>query len=389
VDGGAGATRGARAGTTRGARAGARAATIALCLAASGAVATLSSAAPDPEIDGPLPIRGQLPFHLLFLDPAPSGASLLPGGRWRLLAHTSYESTLAATDELIRVLRQDTDGTYGGAVTLALLEMVAQDTSGETAFVLDGETLRAVLGASWGAAPGLEIGIEVPLLRHGGGFLDPAIDWYHDRFGFSDGGRAAFDQGLFHAGYVGDGGGFLLTGGSSGLGDIVLSAKAALLRGRGSTPWLSGSVAVKLPTGDPDRLLGSGSTDVGARLHVTRRLGRNTVHGGYGWSRLGGWDLLPDLPLRDPRTMFASWVFVPRPRTAIAVQVLRSSGPFPYRAGSDLGRASMEIAVGFRHRLPGGAVLEYAFLENLNRDHNSPDVGAFLGVRLALEPARQ
>jgi hypothetical protein len=377
------------AGETEGRRARAGAAAIVLCLAASGAGGALPAAEPDPGADAPLPIRGQLPFHLLFLDQTPAGASVLPRGDRRLLVHASYESTFAATDDLIRILREDTDGTHGGAVTLELLEMVAEATPGETAFVLDGETLRAVVSVSWGAAPGVEIGIEIPLLRHGGGFLDPAIDWYHDRFGFPEGGRPAFDQGLFHAGYVGDGDGFLLTDGASGLGDIVVSAKAGFLKTPDAKAWLSGSVAVKLPTGDPDRLLGSGSADVGARLHVTRRLGRNTVHGGYGWSRIGGWDLLPDLPIRDARTAFVSWVFASRPRTYVAVQVLRFRGPFPYRSGSDLGRASTEIALGLRHRLPGGALLEYALLENVGHDFNTPDVGGFFGIRLPLDPSRR
>lgn len=334
------------------------------------------------SLDDPLPVRSQLPFHLLFLDQTPVSAALLPLGETRIRAHLAYENTLVATDALISVLQADTAGMYGGQVTQDLLDAVAAATPGDTAFVLDGETLRAVVAASWGAADGLELGIEIPVLSHGAGFMDSAIDWYHERFHFPDGGRPAFRRDRYHAGYAGDGERFLITDGSSGLGDVVLSARAVLGRDRHAEPWLSGSIALKLPTGDPDRLLGSGSADAGARLHLSRRFGRSRLHGGYGWTRTGGWDLAPGLPIRDTRSTFAAWVFVPRPRTAFAVQVLRSTGPFPYRSGSDLGKTSMEIAAGVRHRLAGGLTLEYALLENLNRDHNAPDVGVYFGVVL-------
>jgi len=38
----------------------------------------------------------------------------------------------------------------------------------------------------------------------------------------------------------------------------------------------------------------------------------------------------------------------------VKVQVLRTSGPFPFRAGNDLGRTAMETAVGVRHQLTHG-----------------------------------
>ena len=334
------------------------------------------------DLDDPLPIRSQLPFHLLFLDQTPAAASILPRGAARIEVSAAYESTLAATGDLIRVLRADTTGMYGGRVSQDLLEMVAAGTPGQTAFVLDGETLRALVRAAWGAATGLELGVEVPLLRHGAGVMDSAIDWYHARFNFPDGGRPAFRRDLYQAGYVGDGESFLLTRGSSGIGDVVLSAKGSLLKDRRSEPWLSGSIAVKLPTGDPDRLLGSGSADVGARLHLSRRFGRTRLHGGYGWTAPGTWDLAPGLPIRNTRSAFAAVLFSPRPRTALALQILRSSGPLPYRPGTDLGRATMEIAAGIRHRRPGGLLIEAAFLENLNRDYNAPDVGFYFGIVL-------
>ena len=53
------------------------------------------------------------------------------------------------------------------------------------------------------------------------------------------------------------------TSGAIGIGDIALSAKA-LLREEGElAPAIAGRFALKLPTGDEDRALGSGEVDVG------------------------------------------------------------------------------------------------------------------------------
>ena len=40
----------------------------------------------------------------------------------------------------------------------------------------------------------------------------------------------------------------------------------------------------------------------------------------------------------------------------------------------------MEVAVGFRRRLPRGIDLEWSVIENIDPFYNTPDIGAFLGL---------
>ena len=89
----------------------------------------------------------------------------------------------------------------------------------------------------------------------------------------------------------------------------------------------------------------------------------------------------PDNRLRF-RSAFGAYAFSISARSAMVVQVLRTSGPFHYRPGSDLGRTAMEAAFGARHRLIGGRILEWAIIENLDRYQNTPDIGVFLGLTL-------
>jgi Protein of unknown function (DUF3187) len=345
------------------------------------------AAEPAPGLDDPFPLRNQLPFHLLFLSAAPASARLLPPGRAGYALHLAYENTFVATDELVRRFARDDFATYDGRVTLPILESVAASTPGRTAFVLDSETLRAVLDFRLGVAPRLELGLEIPLLMHGGGFLDSAIDGYHRRFDLPDGGRTGFARDRFVAGYVGDGEEvfFDQAPGGAGLGDVVLTGRTSLLAAKGRPPAVAAAVTVKLPTGSASSLRGSGSTDYGASLLATQRMGRSTLHLGYGYAIHGDWAIARGVPLRDSRSLTGTYVFAAAPGTALLIQSFRTHGPFRYRVGSDLGRDAWEVAIGLRHRLPGDVMLGWAVIENIDSQYNTPDIGIFLGLSYQAE----
>jgi len=353
---------------------------LCLLLTAGGAAAL---AAP---IDDPFPLRNQLPFNLLWLDQTPRGATL-PGPReTRLTIHVAYENTLVATDSLVSLFREDDFATFDGRVTRPVLEGIAAGTPGGTAFFLDGETLRTSIDARFGISRRFEAGIEVPLLLHSGGLFDGTIDGYHDRFGFPDGGRPVFARDRFVAGYVGDGASVFIEGppGGVGLGDVVLSGRLALSDPATRATAIALALELKLPTGDPDRLEGSGSLDYGASLQMSRAFGRHTLHAGYGYAAHGEWDLAPSLPVIASRSLYGAWAIRLTPRSALIAQVLRSTGSFPFRPGNDLGRLAHEIALGIRHRTARGPHLEAALIENLSRSLNTPDIGIFVGVGLPL-----
>jgi hypothetical protein len=245
------------------------------------------------------------------------------------------------------------------------------------------------LRARVGIAGRLEIGAEIPFLSQGGGFFDPFIDSFHDRFHLPDGGRGGFAHNQYRVGYVGDGETIYFDRAPSGLrlGDIALSATGALLVERGRTPALSLTLSAKLPSGDYRALDGSGSRDYGAALRGSKRFGRSTAHLGYAYNAIGDWRLAPGLPLRNSRSLFAAYALSATPHTCLIVQALRTTGPFPLRSGNDLARTAMELMAGFRHRLPRGFQVEWSFIENLDPFYNTPDIGTFLGLTYRIGPA--
>ena len=130
--------------------------------------------------------------------------------------------------------------------------------------VIDGETTRLTLAGRYGLARGAEVGIEIPYVYHGGGFLDDIISDYHDRFGFSPGRRDEAPNNHLLFQYRRNGVDQLKVDASGGgLGDIVLTGGLQLYNDAAPYPLsVALRAGIKLPTGDSGSLFGSGSTDL-------------------------------------------------------------------------------------------------------------------------------
>jgi len=339
------------------------------------------AAEPTPR-DHPFPKRNQLPLNLLFLDQTPRSARLLGPDTFRLSFFMSHENTLVGDHDLHTMFAEDNFATLGGLVTEPILADVAASSPGGTSYFIDGETTRMAFEATFGIGRRFEVGAEIPVLLHSAGWFDGAIDSYHERFGFPDGGRPNFVRYRFVNGYVGDGESVFIDGspGGVGLGDIVLNARTALLEARGRRPAISAGLSLKLATGNPGRLEGSGHNDYGLGVQLSEWIGRSTIHFGYSYTFSGGWALAPTLPMEDLRSLFGGYAFNWTPRRVVIAQILRSSGAFPYRAGGDLGTTATEISIGMRHLLNRGYSLEWGLNENLSPDQNTTDVGLFFGL---------
>src|SRR6185503_1170842 len=74
--------------------------------------------------DDPLPIRSQLPFKLLFLEPAPAAAGIEGDSEARVSLHATYENTLVASDALMNEFERNGMAVYNGRVTLPILTSI-------------------------------------------------------------------------------------------------------------------------------------------------------------------------------------------------------------------------------------------------------------------------
>ena len=143
------------------------------------------------------------------------------------------------------------------------------DGLGDTESIsLDGETWRTTLSLRYGLTERWELALDVPYIRHDGGFMDSFIEDWHGWFGLPNGGREdVLDDQLAYL-YRLDGVTRVdLRDSVSGIGDVRLSV-GYLMGEEGDKSW-SVRAGVKLPTGEADDLTGSDSTDVYMSLHLS------------------------------------------------------------------------------------------------------------------------
>jgi len=204
----------------------------------------------------------QLPFKQIFGLPSLDNSPLAEAGKWRLNVITNisntYNISAGANDQIVN----------------------------------DAETFRGSLIVSYGFLDNWQLSVEVPYIRHDGGFLDDFIYDWHDFFNMPQNGRTKDNSDQLQISYLsGAGSSFAVLDSTSGLGDIRIN-------GAFSRPWkdrtLIFSTELKFPTGDYDKLTGSGGYDfsLGLMINDPHSLGkyRITLYGGLAGVFLGDID---------------------------------------------------------------------------------------------------
>ena len=138
------------------------------------------------------------------------------------------------------------------------------DEAGRERMVLDGESYRWMFVGRYGIAKGIEVGVEIPYIVQGGGFLDGFIEGYHNTFGFPQGLRDQAPSGRLLYQYQRNGMNKITVDTSgSGLGDLRLTTAFQFYQKKNENPTAATlRASLKLPTGNSDHLYGSGSTDL-------------------------------------------------------------------------------------------------------------------------------
>jgi hypothetical protein len=204
----------------------------------------------------------QFPFKQIFGLPSLDNSPLAEAGKWRMNVIANISNTYD--------------------IATGTNEQITNDV----------ETFSGNLLVSYAPRDNWQLSLNVPYINHGGGFMDDFIYNWHDFFNMSQNGRTEDNHDQFHIAYLsGSGTSFEMSEPQSGLGDIRIS-------GAFTRPWknraLIFSTEVKFPTGDYDKLTGSGGYDfsVGLTLNDPQSLGkyRITLYGGLAGLFLGDID---------------------------------------------------------------------------------------------------
>lgn len=256
--------------------------------------------------------------------------------------------------------------------------------TGSESISLDGETTRVALDARYGINDLWNVGVELPWVHHGGGFLDGFIVNWHDLWGFPQNGRDKAPRNRIDFHYTRDGRTLVnVDSPVEGPGDVVLFAQRGLARSERAAAVLD--TQVKLPTGDPHKLTGSGAVDAGLGVELSRRWRRRWSSSfRAGVTYLGDGDVLPALQ--------RNWVgyggldVVWRPLTAIALRVQFDGHTSPYRDSQlhELTDWSGMLATGGTWYITRRAALDLAVVENVPNPDAASDVSFQIRLRASL-----
>jgi len=314
------------------------------------AVLALAAAAATPA--EPFATRNQSPLARLYGLPAAAPAVLLAPDRREVVARLDIANNF-------------TRRTVGG----------------ETIW-LDGETYELTLALRGGAAwrgRRAEWGVELPLVAHSGGFLDDAIDDWHETLGFRDGGRSNVASDVLRYSYERDGVELLrVDRAGSGLGDLRLTAGLALDADPAHPVALR--AALKLPTGDSDRLFGSGGADVALWLVAARGLGDHwRADGALGGALLMRGDVLPALQRRAGAFGHLGLSYRIVDDLRFRIQLDGHTALYADSALPQLDKSALQIVLGWQWRPSRRVAFDLALAEDLV-DFASPDVSVHLQV---------
>jgi len=181
-------------------------------------------------------------------------------------------------------------GSTGAELSLDTVQNFSKNNRSDEVSFFDGETYRLNLGLRHGITSRFEAGLDIPYIFHRDGFLDSFIEDFHDTFALPQSGRDNHPRDQLLYNYVRDGEEEIrVDENTEGIGDVRLRAAWQLWQTEAGPPRGAAlHASLKLPTGDSDDLLGSGSTDLAVWLSGTR----GWVYGGSALALFGAAGIL-------------------------------------------------------------------------------------------------
>lgn len=204
----------------------------------------------------------QFVFKQIFGLPSLDNSPITKAGKWRINVSTNISNTFESSGR------------------------------GAEEINVDGETLRSAVIVSYGFRKGWQMSLEVPFISHSKGFLDNFIYNWHDFFSLPQNGRNKDNSDQFHIAYLAESGSsFEMHESEEGFGDIRLNC--TYMR-----PWKNKSLIfswdLKVPTGNYEKLTGSGGYDLAAGLTINDPESLSsyqiTLYGGFAGIFLGNID---------------------------------------------------------------------------------------------------
>lgn len=209
--------------------------------------------------------NNQSPFSLIYGIPLPGSAQLLSQNESRFISSFNVSNTLNS------------------------------QTGSNDSLYIDIETWQLNLLYDYGFKENWMLRIQLPFISHNGGFMDSPIDAYHQALGLPEGLRPSTANDQIEVSYSQNAvQQLLLNSRQASAGDLSLQLawQAENLKNKSTSYWLS----LKLPTGDADKLTGSGAMDLSIWTSMDYQLTQSRwLYGQAGFIYMGNGDVLSDI----------------------------------------------------------------------------------------------
>ena len=338
--------------------------------------AALSSPA-EAQYYGLLRERDLTPFGFMRLDMRPAHAVSTEPGSWAVETDIAFQNTWALSPEVEKYL---VGLEASGRRELGPEELQAiRDLPGEN-YLVDLEAAVYDVTVHYKFAQDWSGYLVASAVDFHGGFMDDAIEQFHEAFGFSTFGRPALARNRVNTVMKLKGADYSNVGGSAGgLLDPVFGLRySSPQRARGWNYSVEG--ALKLPVAGQREFLSTGRTDLGVQVSAQHHGARqawylNAAGVWYGGGQVPSprhSQLVPTLVVGYERRLTA--------RTHLNLQGYVSPGMYSHDETElrELRATKYQATLGVRHRVKH-QVFTFAITENLQNVNNTPDVSFQLG----------
>ncbi len=309
----------------------------------------------------PLRMVNLNPFHLLYEVPASAGARVMSAGSTEVIASIDMASHLRAS------------------------------RSGAERILLDGETYRQGLALRHGLGDGWEYLLDISAVAHSGGIFDGFIESWHGVFGLPQGGRESAPRDRLALFYADEGGTrFGVDRSVYSLGNASLGLGYALLSSPLANDGLALRAVLTLPTGDEEKLAGSGGFSASAWAETSGALpgsedSRRWLYAATLGALAG--EAPEDLVAIGGRFIVfgrlgVTWRAVDDLHLTVQVDV--HSSPYGASALSPLSDVAVMLGFGGMLRINERLALEIAVTEDDGVRHSAPDIGLHTALRWRL-----
>ena len=308
---------------------------------------------------GPIEIRSQFPLDIPTLDLTPRSAKLLDPGEFALDLLVTDLNTFQNTRG-----HEDREALYPTGVYPP-----------GYSYNVDTEVLRTSLCFEAGVTRRVQIGLEIPYLSQSEGWMDHAINEFHQSLGLPENDRNNFPDDVFDVDVIAGSRRLHLTDDTSSIGDVVLRTKVLLWEG--DLGALSFAGDIKAPTGEEKDLAGSGQWDFGGSLLVSIGSRHNVFHGGLGYQWLGQPDLYP-VEIDNRFTVYGGYEYSAA-HWSFLTQVVGATSILPAGTGDQPSESRVDMSIGFEWSADAFRV-GAGLLEDISTHENTGDVGLYLNL---------